>query len=203
MSGPFSDKCSTPRGFTLIELLVVIAIIAILAAMLMPALSKGQDKAKKSVCLSNMRQLAYTYHMYNDDNANRLPSGEMLGYSSYRKIHDPLSLCAYFRGYIPTNSQVWLCPAGRASLKTNGVNYAWSRAQNLIGPAGSAAAFEAMTKTVAVWDNFTMTLPSVYGVAESPTTGGPMAVAVYLRYYPHNSHQKVNYLYLDGHTMSQ
>src|SRR5713101_4524410 len=61
------------RGFTLIELLVVIIIIAILAALLLPALAKAKEKANRTACVNNMRNLGLAMAMYTHDNNDWMP----------------------------------------------------------------------------------------------------------------------------------
>jgi prepilin-type N-terminal cleavage/methylation domain-containing protein/prepilin-type processing-associated H-X9-DG protein len=92
------------RAFTLIELLVVIAIIAILAAMLLPALARAKDKAKKTQCMANLRQLGISSHMYAGDHNGWLTGAETDG-------SDDLSW--YWPNYLPNSSgvQIYNCPA--------------------------------------------------------------------------------------------
>jgi len=65
-----SARCN---GFTLIELLVVIAIIAILAALLLPALAKSKTRAQRIACVNNLRQVSLAFQMWGDDRNGRLP----------------------------------------------------------------------------------------------------------------------------------
>jgi prepilin-type N-terminal cleavage/methylation domain-containing protein len=149
-------------AFTLIELLVVIAIIAIIAALLLPALSSARDQGRKASCLSNLRQVAIAMNGYAIDNAGRIPYGPKAPAFTnpldfYPSTGAPTSLLSLQSGapvglglmlqsYLATQPKVLFCPgtdqAVDADAELAKVGFSQAQSSYYYRHAGNTALFD-------------------------------------------------------------
>jgi prepilin-type N-terminal cleavage/methylation domain-containing protein/prepilin-type processing-associated H-X9-DG protein len=189
--------------FTLIELLVVIAIIAILAAMLMPALQKARERSNVMTCLNNLKSIGSCVSMYANDFAGWPPP-------TAPYVGDPNNLRGYAMNLIkskyaadPTKSNkgnIFKCPFHQKKICPDGQLRSYGFNPGVLTPRKKESArpekMKQPSKTVAIYDLFENTNPDAYLIDQPTNTA---ALGISNCFLKSHSNTSLNFLFFDTH----
>ncbi len=198
------------KGFTLVELLVVISIIALLMSMLMPALRKSRDLARRVVCGSNMKNVMLASFMYSDGNEEIFPGSEISQIANW-KDSDILSWPKCLYPYLANQWKVYACPSARPWIED-----AWGHDPEQLTEARPGTSFKITqycsfrnrirvlrpAQTVMYWEQSDTSMWAIMYPVGDPT-GNPPHIWSWRQHEPPWIHfEKPNYAFVDGHVQS-
>jgi prepilin-type N-terminal cleavage/methylation domain-containing protein/prepilin-type processing-associated H-X9-DG protein len=213
------SKGAQKRGFTLIELLVVIAIIAILAAILFPVFAKAREQARKTSCLSNLKQLGLGFMMYAQDYDETLPgvrfgngAGQSWPWAVWPGTYDWTGVFTFAMQPYIKNRAILQCPSATENDRWSGANglsycyseYFYNTDQGWTKLAKVGNAPEGVAKVSMLSECFSSGIYMDWE-GDGPTLDGGVVDGLNrIRYHTWNpwqpNHDGTNITYADGHS---
>ena len=187
------------RFFTLIELLVVIAIIAILAAMLLPALNKARDKSRTIKCVGNQKQIYLYLQNYRGDFDDMCPPMDGLPNTP---TWGPTWAEYFIYAYQRNNKQIFYCPLAENLFPTNSAGYYVHYGYNAYIPSSNTYGFGGRGTNIRVPSKIITFVDSIYNKTDVQGKGYYYVNSYSRAHMRHDGMSSCNTVYFDGHVQN-